>query len=167
MEDILRLIELEQKRQNEGIELIASENYASKNVRSMCGSILTNKYAEGYPGRRYYGGCEYIDEIERIAIKEACDMDLKCTPVSTADKNEFDFEPPYEGKPTGIQTFSSYGYIYTLIKKSNGEDMSMGHGYHRPFKSKAAEDDIWKEIMRSSWFYDETGIELFTKTSYE
>ena len=74
MDDILRLIELEQIRQNDGIELIASENYASKNVRSMCGSILTNKYAEGYPGRRYYGGCEYVDEIERIAIKEACDL---------------------------------------------------------------------------------------------
>ncbi len=74
MEDILRLIELEKDRQNNGIELIASENYASKNVRSMCSSILTNKYAEGYPGRRYYGGCEYVDEIERIAIKEACDL---------------------------------------------------------------------------------------------
>lgn len=74
MEDILRLIELEKDRQNNGIELIASENYASKNVRNMCSSILTNKYAEGYPGRRYYGGCEYVDEIERIAIKEACDL---------------------------------------------------------------------------------------------
>ena len=74
MDDILHLIEQEKDRQNNGIELIASENYASKNVRSMCGSILTNKYAEGYPGRRYYGGCEFIDEIERIAIKEACDL---------------------------------------------------------------------------------------------
>ena len=74
MEDILRLINLETERQNNGIELIASENYCSKNVRLMAGSILTNKYAEGYPGRRYYGGCEYVDEIERIAIKEACDL---------------------------------------------------------------------------------------------
>ena len=74
MEDILRLIKLEQDRQNHGIELIASENYCSKNVRQMAGSILTNKYAEGYPGRRYYGGCEFVDEIERIAIKEACDL---------------------------------------------------------------------------------------------
>ena len=74
MEDILRLIELEKDRQNNGIELIASENYASKNVRNMCSSILTNKYAEGYPGRRYYGGCEFVDEIERIAIKEACEL---------------------------------------------------------------------------------------------
>ena len=74
MEDILRLIEQETNRQNQGIELIASENYCSKNVRAMAGSILTNKYAEGYPGRRYYGGCEFVDEIERIAIKEACDL---------------------------------------------------------------------------------------------
>ena len=74
MENILNLIKLELDRQNNGIELIASENYASKNVRSVTGSILTNKYAEGYPGRRYYGGCEFVDEIERIAIKEACDL---------------------------------------------------------------------------------------------
>ena len=74
MEEILNLIKQEQDRQNQGIELIASENYASKNVRLVTGSILTNKYAEGYPGRRYYGGCEFVDEIERIAIREACDL---------------------------------------------------------------------------------------------
>ncbi len=74
MEDIIKLIELEKNRQNQGIELIASENYCSKDVRTMAGSILTNKYAEGYPGKRYYGGCEYVDEIERIAIKEACEL---------------------------------------------------------------------------------------------
>ena len=74
MQDILDLIKQEQDRQNQGIELIASENYASKNVRLVTGSILTNKYAEGYPGRRYYGGCEFVDEIERIAIKESCDL---------------------------------------------------------------------------------------------
>ena len=74
MEDIIRLIKQETDRQNNGIELIASENYCSKDVRAMAGSILTNKYAEGYPGRRYYGGCEFVDEIERIAIKEACEL---------------------------------------------------------------------------------------------
>ena len=65
---------LEQDRQNNGIELIASENYASKEVRELCGSILTNKYAEGYPGKRYYGGCEYVDAIENIAIERACKL---------------------------------------------------------------------------------------------
>lgn len=69
--EINNLIRKETKRQNIGIELIASENYASKEVRKMCGSILTNKYAEGYPNKRYYGGCEYVDQIELIAIERA------------------------------------------------------------------------------------------------
>ena len=64
-------IEKEQHRQMEHIELIASENYASANVRAAMASCLTNKYAEGYPHRRYYGGCEYVDEVEELAIKRA------------------------------------------------------------------------------------------------
>jgi len=58
----------EEQRQNEGLELIASENFVSRAVREAQGSVLTNKYAEGYPGRRYYGGCEFIDKIEAVAI---------------------------------------------------------------------------------------------------
>ena len=61
-------------RQNESIVLIASENYASKSVRTAQGSIFTNKYAEGYPGKRYYGGCEYVDQIEILAIQRAKDL---------------------------------------------------------------------------------------------
>ena len=72
--EIYEYLLLEQKRQNDGIELIASENYASKEVREMCSSILTNKYAEGYPGKRYYGGCEFVDQIENIAIERACQL---------------------------------------------------------------------------------------------
>ena len=60
--EIRSLIKKEIRRQNEGIELIASENYASKEIRFMTGSILTNKYAEGYPDKRYYGGCQYIQK---------------------------------------------------------------------------------------------------------
>ncbi|MBR4377515.1 MAG: serine hydroxymethyltransferase [Bacilli bacterium] len=67
--EIFDLINKENIRQNEGIELIASENYASKDIRQACGSILTNKYAEGYPFKRYYGGCEFVDDIENIAIE--------------------------------------------------------------------------------------------------
>lgn len=67
---IFSMIKREQQRQNECINLIASENYASKNVLSAAGSILTNKYAEGYPGRRYYGGCSIIDEVEAYAIEQ-------------------------------------------------------------------------------------------------
>tara|TARA_B100001250_G_scaffold408059_1_gene429818 strand:+ start:21 stop:1298 length:1278 start_codon:yes stop_codon:yes gene_type:complete len=66
---IFQLIEKERKRQIDGIELIASENYVSDNVLTAAGSILTNKYAEGYPEKRYYGGCEFVDEIEKIAIE--------------------------------------------------------------------------------------------------
>ena len=62
------LIEAEKTRQQDGLELIASENYVSDQVLKAMGSICTNKYAEGYPGRRYYGGCEVIDKIEQLAI---------------------------------------------------------------------------------------------------
>lgn len=67
-------IEKEEKRQKENIELIASENFVSDAVREAMGSILTNKYAEGYPGKRYYGGCQYIDEVETIAIERAKEL---------------------------------------------------------------------------------------------
>lgn len=72
--EIELLIKEETIRQNIGIELIASENYADKEVRQVCSSILTNKYAEGYPGHRYYGGCEVVDKIESIAIERACQL---------------------------------------------------------------------------------------------
>jgi glycine hydroxymethyltransferase len=68
------LIQREVARQEEGLELIASENFASRAVLEAMGSELTNKYAEGYPGRRYYGGCEVVDEVERLAIRRACDL---------------------------------------------------------------------------------------------
>lgn len=61
-------------RQQEGLEMIASENYTSLAVMEAAGSVLTNKYAEGYPGRRYYGGCEFVDVIERLAIERACSL---------------------------------------------------------------------------------------------
>ena len=68
------IIELEQERQNKNVELIASENFTSKRVMNASGSILTNKYAEGYPGKRYYGGCQYIDMIEEKAIEDVCKL---------------------------------------------------------------------------------------------
>ena len=66
--ELSKAIEDEIKRQEEHIELIASENYASPRVIEAQGSVLTNKYAEGYPGKRYYGGCEYVDVAEQLAI---------------------------------------------------------------------------------------------------
>ncbi len=69
--EIFSLINKEKKRQQHGIELIASENFVSKQVMQAMGSCLTNKYAEGYPGKRYYGGCEVVDQVEQIAIDRA------------------------------------------------------------------------------------------------
>jgi Glycine/serine hydroxymethyltransferase len=71
---IFEALEKETKRQKDNIELIASENFVSKEILELQGSILTNKYAEGYPGKKYYGGCEFIDEIENNAIELACNL---------------------------------------------------------------------------------------------
>ena len=73
-ESILEILEKEKQRQESHFELIASENFASDAVRSLCGSIFTNKYAEGYPGKRYYNGCEHMDEIETLAINSVCEL---------------------------------------------------------------------------------------------
>lgn len=62
------------KRQNDNIELIASENYVSKDILELQGSVFTNKYAEGYPSKRYYGGCENVDVVEELAISYACEL---------------------------------------------------------------------------------------------
>lgn len=73
-DQIFELIEAEKQRQLEGIELIASENFVSEQVMEAAGSVLTNKYAEGYPGKRYYGGCEVVDVVESIAIDRAKEL---------------------------------------------------------------------------------------------
>ena len=71
---IFELIEQERKRQTSGIELIASENFVSPQVMEAMGSVLTNKYAEGYPGKRYYGGCQVVDKVEQVAIDRAKEL---------------------------------------------------------------------------------------------
>ena len=71
---IFNLIEQEHERQQRGIELIASENSVSDEVMQAMGSCLTNKYAEGYPGKRYYGGCQVVDEVEKLAIERICKL---------------------------------------------------------------------------------------------
>jgi len=72
--EIFDLIKEEEQRQTNGLELIASENFVSDQVLEAAGSVLTNKYAEGYPGKRYYGGCEVVDEVEQIAIERAKEL---------------------------------------------------------------------------------------------
>ncbi len=90
--EIFEAIELERQRQFAGIELIASENYTSAPVLAAVGSVLTNKYAEGYPGRRYYGGCVYVDVAERVAIARAKELfgaeHANVQPHSGAQANE-------------------------------------------------------------------------------
>ena len=72
--ELWQAMEQEKVRQEEHIELIASENYTSPRVMQAQGSQLTNKYAEGYPGKRYYGGCEYVDVVEQLAIDRAKEL---------------------------------------------------------------------------------------------
>lgn len=67
--EMFEIIEREENRQKDNVELIASENFVSSEVREAQGSVLTNKYAEGYPGKRYYGGCVYVDQAEDLARK--------------------------------------------------------------------------------------------------
>ena len=76
--EIAKVLEQELDRQQTQIELIASENIVSQAVMDVQGSVLTNKYAEGYPGRRYYGGCEFVDVAEKLAIERVCRL-YDCT----------------------------------------------------------------------------------------
>src|SRR6476619_785338 len=95
---VAQLIAAEEKRQREGLELIPSENYVSKDVLTALGSVFTNKYSEGYPGKRYYGGQTYTDEIEEIAIARA--------------KNLFGSDhanvQPHSGAPANIAVYFSW-----------------------------------------------------------
>src|SRR5690625_674663 len=72
--DVYEAIQLEKKRQQKKIDVIASENFVTEAVMEAMGSVLTNKYAEGYPGRRYYGGCEYVDIVENLARDRAKEL---------------------------------------------------------------------------------------------
>ena len=121
---IFELIEKERQRQTHGIELIASENFVSDNVMKAMGSVLTNKYAEGYPGKRYYGGCEVVDEVETLAIERA--------------KQLFGVEYANVQPHSGSQANAA---IYLSVLKPGdtvmGMDLSMGghltHGSHVNF----------------------------------
>ncbi len=97
--EINNLIEEEKKRQREGLELIASESYASSAVLQALGSVLNNKYAENYPGRRYYGGCSVVDKVENLCKKRA---------KSVFNANEYDVNvQPYSGSPANLAVYFS------------------------------------------------------------
>ena len=128
--EINRLIRKESRRQNEGVELIASENYASKEIRKICGSILTNKYAEGYPGKRYYGGCEHVDEIEQIAIDRACQL-FNCKYANVQ---------PHSGSQANAAAYRALlpegGKIMSLVLNDGGH---LSHGSSVNFSSRTYE----------------------------
>ena len=124
--DINRLVRLETKRQNEGIELIASENYASKDVRKACSTILTNKYAEGYPHKRYYGGCEYVDQVEELAIERVKEL-FGC---------KFANVQPHSGSQANAEAYRALlpngGKILSLVLNDGGH---LTHGSPVSFSS--------------------------------
>ena len=94
---IEKLIKSEEKRQREGLELIPSENYVSEDVLKANGSVFTNKYSEGYPGRRYYGGQEFTDAVETLAIERACKL-FKC---------KFANVQPHSGAPANLAVYAA------------------------------------------------------------
>lgn len=126
-EYLKKALELERTRQEENIELIASENYASKSILELQGSILTNKYAEGYSGKRYYGGCEYIDMFETKAIEYAKEL-FNCKYANVQ---------PHSGSSANMA-------VYRALLEHNDKVMGMNlshgghltHGYKLNFSGK-------------------------------
>lgn len=122
-----RLLNKENARQNEGLELIASENFASKQVRNLAGSILTNKYAEGYPGKRYYGGCAIIDEIENYAIEK----------VTKLFKVKYANVQPHSGSSANLIAYKALmEYGDKILSLSLDQGGHLTHGSHVSFSSK-------------------------------
>lgn len=117
---IKNAIDKEYNRQQNNIELIASENYVSEDILKIQGSILTNKYAEGYPGKRYYGGCEFIDEIESLAINYACEL-FKCKYANVQ---------PHSGSSANMAVYRallSHGDKVMGMNLSHGGHLTHGH----------------------------------------
>ncbi len=114
-EEVKNLIQAEEKRQREGLELIPSENYVSPDVLMAMGSVLTNKYSEGYPGKRYYGGQENTDKIENIAITRA-------KKLFKADHANVQ---PHSGAPANEAVYSAW-----LEPGDTVLAMDLGHGGH-------------------------------------
>jgi glycine hydroxymethyltransferase len=125
--EIYSTVERERQRQNEGLELIASENFVSSAVLEAAGSVLTNKYAEGYPGRRYYGGCEFVDVAEQLAIDRAKDL-FGAEHVNVQ---------PHSG--TQANTAVYFGFLRPGDKLM-GMDLSCGghltHGHHLSYSGR-------------------------------
>ena len=125
--DVFDAIAGEAKRQAEGLELIPSENYVSKNVLLANGSILTNKYSEGYPGRRYYGGQEWTDKVEILAIERICKL-FNC---------KFANVQPHSGAPANLAVYAALlepGDTVMGMDLSHGGHLTHGHPMTLPAK---------------------------------
>ena len=112
---IKKSINKELKRQRNNIELIASENFVSKDILKLQGSVLTNKYAEGYPSKRYYGGCTYVDEVENLAINYACEL-FKCKYANVQ---------PHSGSSANMAVYKALLHIGDKVM-----GMNLNHGGH-------------------------------------
>ena len=124
---IEKLIKGEAKRQAEGLELIPSENYVSEDVLKANGSIFTNKYSEGYPGRRYYGGQEWTDQVERLAIERVCKL-FNC---------KFANVQPHSGAPANLAVYAALlapGDTVLGMDLSHGGHLTHGHPMTLPAK---------------------------------
>jgi glycine hydroxymethyltransferase len=122
-----KLIKSEEKRQREGLELIPSENYVSEDVLKANGSVFTNKYSEGYPGRRYYGGQDFTDAVERLAIERICKL-FKC---------KFANVQPHSGAPANLAVYAallSPGDTVLGMDLSHGGHLTHGHPMTLPAK---------------------------------
>ena len=122
-DELWQAIQNEETRQEEHIELIASENYASPRVMQAQGSVLTNKYAEGYPGKRYYGGCEYVDIAEQLAIDR----------VKELFNADYANVQPHSGSQANAAV-----YFALLNAGDTVLGMSLAHGGHLTHGSKVS-----------------------------
>src|SRR5271166_2290805 len=125
--DVWQAIQAERRRQQTGLEMIASENYASPAVMAAQGSVLTNKYAEGLPGKRYYGGCEFVDIVERLAIERL----LKLFGADRANVQ------PHSGAQANMAVYFACldpGYTILAMDLSHGGHLT--HGMKLNFSGK-------------------------------
>ena len=147
------IISMEQQRQDNNVELIASENFCSERVRNAAGSILTNKYAEGYPGKRYYGGCKYIDMIEQKAINDVCTL-FKCNYANVQ---------PHCGSSANQAVYRALiNYGDTVLGMDLGAGGHLTHGHKMSFSGQ--------DYNVISYGVDENGIinfEQFEKYLYD
>ncbi len=143
--ELFSLINKELERQNTHLEMIASENFTFPSVMEAMGSVLTNKYAEGYPGKRYYGGCEFVDEIENLAIKRAKEL-FGC---------EFVNVQPHSGSQAN-------GAVYAALLKPYDKilGMDLSHGGHLTHGAKVSTSGQ----LYQSFFY---GVELDGYINYD